>query len=113
MSDEHRKHRRFEVEVAGEVVIDREVLGVSTQNLSAGGVGLLLERELEDGREIAVSLFLTQDGIEDPDREPFEGPATVKWIAERDDGLFLVGVQFGTLDAAASRRLEEFLEAIG
>lgn len=113
MSQEQRQHQRFDVEVAGEVVVDGDLVGASTQNLSAGGVALLLDRELPDGLELTLTLFLTQDGIEDPDQEPFEGPATVRWVADREDGLFLIGLQFGAVDGPAKKRLDHFLKTIG
>lgn len=112
MSEEQRRHRRIEVEVAGEIALDGDVLGASTQNLSDGGVALVLDRDVADGRNVTVTLFLTQDGIEDPDQEPFEAPAVVRWSADRDDGLFLVGLQFGALDAASQKRLQHFLKTI-
>jgi c-di-GMP-binding flagellar brake protein YcgR len=112
MSEEQRRHRRIEVEVAGEIALDGDVLGASTQNLSDGGVALVLDRDVADGRSVTVTLFLTQDGIEDPDQEPFEAPAVVRWSADRDDGLFLVGLQFGALDTATQKRLQHFLKTI-
>jgi c-di-GMP-binding flagellar brake protein YcgR len=113
MSQEQRQHQRFDVEVAGELVLDGEVLGASTQNLSAGGVALVLDRELPDGAKLAVTLFLTQDGIEDPDQEPFEAPVVVRWTADREDGLFLIGLQFDALDGVAKDRLQHVLRTIG
>ncbi|MCB9612663.1 MAG: PilZ domain-containing protein [Sandaracinus sp.] len=113
MSDEQRKHQRFDVEVAGELALDGDVVGASTQNLSAGGVALLMDREIADGQSLDVTLFLTQDGIEDPDQEPFEAKAVVRWVADREDGLFLVGLQFDAIDGAAAKRLQHFLRTIG
>lgn len=112
MSQDQRQHQRVDVEVAGEVVVDGDVIGASTKNLSAGGVALLLDREVPDGLELTLTLFLTQDGIEDPDQEPLEGPATVRWVAEREDGRFFVGLQFGALEGPAQERLEHFLKTI-
>lgn len=112
MSQDQRQHQRVDVEVAGEVVVDGDVIGASTKNLSAGGVALLLDRELADGIELTLTLFLTQDGIEDPDQEPLEGPATVRWVAEREDGRFFVGLQFGALEGPAKERLDHFLKTI-
>ncbi len=112
MSTEHRKHRRFDVALAGELTVGGEPVAVSTSNLSAGGVGVLYELELQDGSEVDVTLFLTQDGIEDPDVEPFETTGVVRWVAPRDDGLFLVGLQFKGLADSQQQQLEHFLVVV-
>ncbi|MFW5920746.1 MAG: PilZ domain-containing protein [Polyangiales bacterium] len=109
---EQRKHRRFGVEVAAEVTIDGDVLIASTQNLSSGGAALVLEREVSDGASLEVTLFLTQDGIEDPEEEPFEATAQVMWGAPRDDDYYAVGVQFRDIDGDQQALLGRFLAAV-
>lgn len=112
MSTDKRAHARVPVEVAGEIELGGEYVSVSTQNLSMGGVGLVLDPAVEEGRTLQLSLFLTQDGIEDPDEEPFEARGVVRWVATNDAGLHVVGVQFGALSAAQRAQLERFLRQV-
>lgn len=113
MSVEQRKHTRFNVEVAAEVDVGSEVLVASTMNVSDGGVGVLLDRPLEEGRTFGLTLFLTQDGIEDPDEEPFETQAEVMWTAEQEKGRHVAGFRFGKLSAPQATQLKRFLAALG
>lgn len=112
MSQEQRQHARYPVELAGEVQIGAETLPASTQNLSGGGVAVLIDREVAGGAKLRVTLFLTQDGIEDPDVEPFEVVGAVRWVAEREDGLFAVGLQFAELEPAQAQLLGHFLSVL-
>lgn len=113
MTADHRKHPRYAVEVAAEVSVGSSTIAASTQNISAGGVGLVLDVALAEGAQVALTLFLTQDGIEDPDSEPFEARATVAWTAPQDGGLHAVGVRFGAVTPAQREQLTRFLAALG
>ena len=78
-------------------------------------VALSSSRTGDHARErstVKVILFLTQDGIEDPDEEPFEAPAQVMWAAEQEAGRFVAGVRFGALSPAQSTQLERFLAVL-
>lgn len=112
MTDEQRKHIRFPVEIAGEVSYRGEIVAASTENLSAGGVALLVDRNITDGSRIQVTLFLTQDGIEDPDEDPFESEATVRWTTPRGDEVRTLGIEFAPLSALQEKLLERFLKAL-
>lgn len=112
MSTEHRRHIRHPVEVAAEITTSGTTLVAATQNISEGGVGLVLDRPLEEGQDLALTLFLTQDGIEDPDEEPFEAHAKVAWAKTAGD-THVIGVQFGAISAAQRAQLTRFLAAIG
>lgn len=113
MSQEQRRHTRYPVEVAAEVEIAGDMVVASTNNISSGGVGIVVDRVVEEGAAIGVTLFLTQDGIEDPDEEPFEASAEVMWAAEQDEGRWVAGLRFGKLDGDQTARLERFLSAVG
>lgn len=112
MTTEQRKHARYTVELAAEVEVRGETIVAATNDISKGGVGLILDRALAEQSTIKVILFLTQDGIEDPDEEPFEAQAQVMWAAEQEAGRFVAGVRFGTLSAAQSSHLERFLAVL-
>lgn len=113
MSTENRLHHRYSVEVAAEVTLNERVIAAATQNVSKGGVGLILDEELPEGTEVMLSLFFTQDGIEDPDDAPFEVGATVAWSAPSDDGTFIAGARFDALGPGQQLQLDRFLTARG
>ncbi|HEY8429358.1 MAG TPA: PilZ domain-containing protein [Sandaracinaceae bacterium] len=112
MSVDHRKHPRYAVEVAAELTLGARTLAAATQNISEGGVGLVLDELLPEGAALQLTLFLTQDGIEDPDEEPFEAEASVAWSAPQDDGLHAAGVRFAQVTPAQREQLARFLAAL-
>jgi c-di-GMP-binding flagellar brake protein YcgR len=112
MSQEQRKHARYAVEVAAEVEIRGETVVASTTNVSSGGVGVLLDRSVQEGATVGVLLFLTQDGIEDPDEEPFESKAQVMWTAEQGEGRFAAGLRFTSLGPDQRKLLDRFLSVL-
>lgn len=113
MSIEHRKHQRYPVELAAEVDVRGEMLMAATTNLSVGGVGLVCDRALPEGKAFVITLFLTQDGIEDADEEPFETKGMVQWSTEQSSGQWLSGVRFETLAGRQTAQLERFLAKLG
>lgn len=112
MSTESRAHRRYSVEVAAEVTVAGRTHAAATQNISEGGVGLALESPLQNGTTIDIALFLTQDGIEDPDEEPFEAKAMVAWTTPGERGVHLAGVRFGVVTPTQKVLLTRFLAAL-
>jgi c-di-GMP-binding flagellar brake protein YcgR len=109
---ENRKYPRYPVELAVEVQWEGETLLASTRNVSVGGVGLVVDRELKEGSEVGLTLFLLQDGIEDPDEEPFEAKAIVAWSAVQDAGTWIAGVRFEQVTPTQIRLLERFLSKL-
>ncbi len=112
MSAEKRTATRYTVEVAAEVDVDGQVLVAAAENISVGGAGLVLDRPVAEGTQLGVMLFLTQDGIEDPDEEPFEAQATIRWAVEKDGGRHVVGVRFEAVNAAQQAQLQRFVAAL-
>lgn len=111
--DHRRQHTRFPVQIAAELELNGEMSISSTENLSEGGAALLLERPLTEGAKLGLMLFLTQDGIQDPDEEPFETYARVVWCAERETGGFVAGVRFDPRpEGAQALQLQRFLSAV-
>lgn len=109
--NEQRQSRRYPVEVAAEIILEGAPVAAATNNVSSGGVGLVLDQPVPEEGDVSVTLFLTQDGIEDPDEEPFETVATVMWAGPRDDGRHSAGLKFANLSPAKSLLLERFLHA--
>lgn len=92
------------------MTISGETLHATTENLSTGGAAVRFARNLNVGEVVTVSFFLTQDGIEDPDRTPFECAASVRWSKPAGPGAFTSGLQF--LSASEEQRglLRDFIE---
>ena len=112
MSETTRKHPRYTVEVAAEIEAGGEAVIGQTQNLSLGGAAIVSDRAIRDGADVIVRLFLTQDGIEDPDEAPLQTKARVQWTRPADSGRTLSGLAFIPLSAAARQHLERFLAAL-
>lgn len=104
---------RFEAEVAAEVEIDGELFEGETRDVSASGVRVLIGATIDEGSAVLLTLILTEDGIEDPDEDPFEAEATVMWAAPSDNGGAMLGLRFSDVAADQATRLQRFLGAIG
>ncbi|HPN83536.1 MAG TPA: PilZ domain-containing protein [Spirochaetota bacterium] len=113
MSIDQRQAKRYDVEVSAEVYTASAVLPASTRNLSATGVCLDVPSELAEGGTVGVSLFLTTDGIEDPDAEPLNIRAKVVWTSPREDEGFSSGLRFDDSDATGRTAIETFLSQMG
>ncbi len=103
---------RFEVEVVAEVEIDGEVFEGTTHDVSSSGVRVLLNTTVDEGSAVLLTLILTEDGIEDPDEDPFEAEATVMWAAPSDTSGVMLGLRFSDVAADQASRLKRFLAAI-
>ena len=112
MTIDNRLHARYRVALAAELTLGARTLSAATQNLSAGGVGVMVSEALVEGTTIGVCIFLTQDGVEDPDQEPFDGRATVAWCAPTDAGTHLAGLRFAGVDEPQRLQLQAFLSAL-
>ncbi len=110
---EQRQAARFDVEVAAEVYTAKSVLPANTRNLSPTGVCLDTDSPMEEGSVIGVSLFLTSDGIEDPDIEPLNLKARVIWSTETDESSHSTGARFEELGEDEEAMLKKFLAALG
>lgn len=107
-----RAHVRYEASVAAEIELRGETLEGETRDISEGGASVVFAAAIPDGSKIALTLILTQDGIEDPDQEPFTGPASVMWSAPQDDGRTMMGVRFAAVSAEQKKQLQKFLAVL-
>jgi len=107
-----REHLRYEASVAAEIELRGETLDGETRDISEGGASVVFTAAIPDGTKIALTLILTQDGIEDPHQEPFTAEASVMWSAPQDDGRSMTGLRFGALSAAQKAQLKHFLAAL-
>jgi hypothetical protein len=110
---EQRQAERFEVELSAEVTNGEAVISAQTRNLSNTGICLDLNKSLDEGSTIAVTLFLIEDGIEDPDVEPLNLQAGVIWCGERDDEGFSAGCRFDDLSGPVNDQIKLFLSELG
>ena len=83
----------------------------TTRDISTGGIKVMLEATLEEGSALGVTLILTQDGIEDPNEDPFEVEAMVMWAAPTDEGGAMMGLRFSGVTPDQKARLTRFLAA--
>ncbi len=112
MGDDHRRATRFDVEVSAEVYTSESVLPAAARNLSETGVCFDVSQELAEDSMVGVSLFLTSDGIEDPDAEPLNIKANVVWCTEREDTGYSAGMRFKDIDEKGENTLKDFLSQL-
>lgn len=110
---EQRKAVRVAVDVAAEVFTPQGVLPARTRNLSATGVCVDVSAELKEGTTVGLSLFITDDGIEDPDMEPLNVKANIVWCAQRDETEFSAGAYFQDMTEDNKSTLNDFLATLG
>ena len=105
-----REHARYPVRISCELTIAGETLHAEMKNLSPGGAAIYFARPLTVGEVVTVGFFLTQDGIEDPDRSPFEGAASIRWSKPSGSHGHEAGMQFLSPSADQKALLEDFLK---
>jgi len=112
MQPNRREYQRFQVAVAAEVEVAGDTRIGETRDISLGGVSIILDCQLKENSTIDLALILTQDGIEDPNEDPFETKAKVIWTAPTDEGQFMVGVRFLDLGEDKTAQLKRYVEAM-
>ncbi len=110
---ENRQAARFDIDVAAEIYTSKEILSAVAANLSSSGVRLELSQALEEGKTLGVSLFLTSDGIEDPDAEPLNVKARIVWSAQSGENKFSAGASFVDMNEKSQKLLGSFLSTLG
>ncbi len=104
-----RQDQRYPIRISCELALSGQTLHAETQNLSTGGAAVLFSRALTVGEVVTVSFFLTQDGIEDPDRAPFECAASVRWTKRAGQDAVTAGLQFLAPSEQQQTLLRDFL----
>ncbi len=112
MPENRRKHLRYNVAVSAEVALDGDTCAAETRDISMGGVSISIEKEIKENSSVELALILTQDGIEDPDEEPFETKADVMWNAPSDTGAWMIGLRFANLSKEHVDHLQRFISAL-
>jgi c-di-GMP-binding flagellar brake protein YcgR len=109
--DNRRRHVRYKLAIVAEIATGDDTLTAETRDISEGGVSVLLKEPLAEGSKLALSLILTQDGIEDPREEPLDISASVMWSAPTENGTAMLGLRFAQVSPEQRKRLERFIRA--
>jgi c-di-GMP-binding flagellar brake protein YcgR len=107
-----REHARYPVCISCELTIAGETLHAETKNLSSGGAAIHFRRPLTVGEVVTVSLFITQDGIQDPDRATFECAASIRWVKPAGARGHEAGLQFLAPSSEQRALLKDFLAQV-
>jgi hypothetical protein len=105
-----RQHARYRVQISCELTIAGDTIHAETKNLSPGGAAIYFARPLTVGEVVTVSFFLTQDGIEDPNRGTFECAASIRWVKPAGARGHEAGMQFLSPSSDQRALLQDFLE---
>ncbi len=111
MQPNRREFQRYQVAVTAEIEVDGDTKIGETRDISLGGVSVSIDSQLQNNSTVDLALILTEDGIEDPDEDPFETKAKVIWTAPTDEGEFMVGVRFLDLSEEKTAQLKRFIDA--
>jgi c-di-GMP-binding flagellar brake protein YcgR len=101
--EDRRRHRRVSATIAVQLQDGEEA---STQDLSEGGMGIVLSRKMERGTMLEVLI----GGIGPSDPAAIKTMATVMWSAETDTGAYTAGLKFDGPSPDALERLRKFLK---
>jgi hypothetical protein len=112
MTSQRDRAPRFDVRLSAELRVEGKVITGTTRNLSTGGVCLEIERPMNEGALIRLTLFVVEDDIESEGAKGLELTGTVQWSAEADRG-HAIGVKFGNLTTAQSSALANALKTVG
>lgn len=106
MSEDHRAHPRFALEVETEVRRGDRVMPARTRDVSRGGICLLAPEAVPLGGEVDLMMALVFDA--DTISEPLNVRARVVWCTRLAD-RYQVGVTFVGMTAEQRNYLEMFL----
>ena len=104
-----RRHRRFVVEMAVEVVTDAGRFSARTRDLSRGGICFLLFAPLEIGGAFTAELSLVLG--DNAFSEPLVLSGKVVWCTAVEDG-YQIGATFLTMDKTSGDYLNTFLRLL-
>ena len=106
MSHEARQSPRYAIEAAVELRHADVVASGRTDNVSNGGMCVIVDKSIGRGAEVVASLALVFD--EETFSEPLELPARVVWSTSIGD-RYQLGTSFLGLDAEQKSYLDMFL----
>jgi hypothetical protein len=109
--ENRRAHPRFETSLSVEVYTGGDVIAAVVKNLSQGGLGIAVQQPLPAQAQVGLSMFLTEEGIEDERTDPLNVRGQIIWCTAEGHG-FLCGVRFFPLQPKELERIELFLRRL-
>ncbi len=106
-----RAHPRYNTSLSVEIYTGDDVVHGVAKNLSLGGLGVRVDREFPVQTQVGVSMFLTEEGIEDELTEPLNVRGEIIWCTA-DKNTFLAGLRFFPLQPAEQERVQHFLRRL-
>lgn len=110
--DERRRHFRYPISLAGEILHGEQEYAAEASDLSLGGVGFIMSAPLMVGTEVDLNMFLLEDGIEDERTPPFSARAVVSWAAENKPSGFKIGIRFLSIEPKMEELLRGFIQRL-
>ena len=107
-----RQYRRLVVRMSAEIRTARSVFTATTRDLSEGGAGVVSDRALTEGEEIALGLFLVIDDVEEH-LPPLWVKGNVVWTSELERGQHIAGVRFSAISDEQKSWLAKVLAQLG
>lgn len=107
-----RADQRYTVSLSVELHSIGGTLPAQVINMSLGGMGIRLKTAPSTGAQVALSLFITEDGIEDETTPPLSLSGKVAWVEPLDSGGHQAGIRFASMGPLQMRTLRGFLERI-
>jgi hypothetical protein len=104
---QQRRDPRFAVALECNLHHEGQTITGQTENLSRGGVSMVLPIALEISTVVDLSLALMFDS--DSYSEKLQLKATIVWCSKLKDGKHQIGAKFGALDKELRSYLETFL----
>ena len=101
--------------MSAEVRTARTVFTATTRDLSAGGAGIISDRALTEGQEIALGLFLVVDDVEEQ-LPPLWVKGHVVWTSDGETSpvrtQYVAGVRFNSVTDDQKRWLGKVLSQL-
>jgi Tfp pilus assembly protein PilZ len=104
---EWRRHPRFSVQIVAQITYDKQILSVSTKDMSRGGICLISSQGIPLGSVIVISMVLMLG--KKSFSECFELCGKVVWCTRLDE-RYQIGVAFADIDDSTRSFLEMFLK---
>jgi c-di-GMP-binding flagellar brake protein YcgR len=111
-SARQRQFRRLAIRMSAEVRTSKTVFTATTRDLSEGGAGIVSDRPLRDGDEIALGLFLVVDDVEEQ-MPPLWVKGRVVWSSELEKSSYMTGVRFDVISPQQKVWLNQILTQLG
>ena len=92
---DRRESERIDVRLSADVMYQGRNFTARTRNLSVGGVCLEVNRDLPEGAQLQINLFIVIEDIEDASSPTLALRGIVAWCIPPEDGApAQVGVRF-------------------